>query len=422
MSATIWHYFSGGVADLYQRRAGLGHTQRSLPCARLRGERSRVNYPRCVFAVTFAAKKRNGSSKDEPAATGQENLMSTARLLGLWAEGPNALLPGGLNAITDVPGVRVGHQTLLGEGLATGVTAIVPPGGDLFRQKIRAGVEVINGFGKSAGLVQLAELGTLETPILLTNTFGVAACTEALIRQAVRANPGIGRDTSTVNPLVFECNDGAINDIQALAVRPCDADAALAAARGGAVVQGAVGAGTGMTGFGFKAGICSASRVMDMAGGRFTLGALVLANFGRAGDLILPDGRRPQPNGANLPEKGSVIVILATDLPLGDRQLQRVARRAGAGLARLGAFWGHGSGDIALAFTTADPVPHGAGPAFVTTRRLQDDLIDSAFRAATEATEEAVLNAFCAAPPTTGRSDRHFPSLADWAVQNPPRP
>ncbi|MFT4149126.1 MAG: P1 family peptidase [Paracoccaceae bacterium] len=343
--------------------------------------------------------------------------MTTARELGLWAEGANALPPGPLNAITDVPGVAVGHRTLAGDGLATGVTAILPHGGDLFRQKLRAGVEVINGFGKSAGLMQVAELGTLETPILLTNTFGVGACTQALIRRAITANPAIGRETSTVNPVVCECNDGAISDIQALAVTEGDAFAALDVARPGAFEQGPVGAGTGMTAFGFKAGIGSASRRMTIGEQVFTLGALVLANFGRAGDLTLPDGRRPDPRTVSPPERGSVIVILATDLPLADRQLSRVARRAGAGLARLGSFWGHGSGDIALCFTTADPVAHDA-PAFQSVRRLDDDLIDLPFRAAAEATQEAVLNALCAAAPAVGRNRRPYPSLADWAKEN----
>lgn len=343
--------------------------------------------------------------------------MTDARKLGLWAEGPNALPPGPRNAITDVPGVSVGHRTLTGGGLATGVTAILPHAGDPFRQKVRAGVEVINGFGKSAGLMQVAELGTLETPILLTNTFGVGPCAQALIRRAIAANPAIGRETSTVNPLVCECNDGAISDIQALAVTEADAFAALDAA-GSSFAQGAVGAGTGMTAFGFKAGIGSASRGIEVDGHGFTLGALVLANFGRAGDLTMPDGRRPDPRTVSPPERGSVIVILATDLPLAERQLSRVARRAGAGLARLGAFWGHGSGDIALCFTTADPVAHQA-PAFEPVRRLDDDLIDLPFRAAAETTQEAVLNALCAAAPATGRGGRLFPSLADWAKENP---
>ncbi|WP_215905434.1 DmpA family aminopeptidase [Cypionkella psychrotolerans] len=347
--------------------------------------------------------------------------MTDARSLGLWADGMNALSPGPLNSITDVAGLRVGHQTLTGGGIATGVTAIIPHRGDMFRQKVRAGVSVINGFGKSVGLMQVEELGTIETPILLTNTFGVAACSDALIRRAIMANPDIGRQASTVNPLVFECNDGAINDIQALAVQPSDAWVALNGANEGPMPQGSVGAGTGMTAFGFKAGIGSASRRLEIAGQEFTLGALVLANFGRSGDLILPDGRRPNPKSTNLQERGSVIVILATNLPLADLQLQRVARRGGAGLARLGAFWGHGSGDIALAFTTADPIAHSPSGAFDSVQRLNDDLIDLPFRAAAEATQEAVLNALCAARTTQGRAgqgraDLKFPSLIDWAM------
>lgn len=343
--------------------------------------------------------------------------MATARDFGLIRGG---LPPGPLNAITDVAGVAVGHRTLRGGGLATGVTAVLPHGGDPFRLKPRAAVEVINGFGKSAGLMQVAELGTLETPLLLTNTFAVAPCAEALIARAIAANPGIGRTTSTVNPVVFECNDGAVSDIQARAVTPADAVAALEAAAPGPVAQGAVGAGTGMTAFGFKAGIGSASRRMAVGGQDFVLGALVLANFGRAGDLVLPDGRRPDPRARPEAEKGSVIVLLATDLPLDARQLQRAARRAGAGLARLGAFWGHGSGDVALAFTTADPLPHAAEAPFQTVRRLEDGRIDLPFRAAAEATEEAVLNALCAAPATPGRDGRLFPALADWLRQGDP--
>lgn len=342
--------------------------------------------------------------------------MATARDLGLIIGG----LPcGPLNAITDVAGVTVGHHSLRGEGLMTGVTAIVPHGGDPFRQKPRAAVDVINGFGKSAGLMQVAELGTLETPILLTNTFGVAACTEALIRRAIAANPGIGRKTSTVNALVCECNDGGISDIQAMAVTPEHAALALDAASTGPVAQGAVGAGSGMTSFGFKAGIGTASRLMEIGGEVFTLGALVLSNFGPAGQLILPDGRRPDPRGMAEAEKGSIIIVLATDLPLGDRQLQRVAKRGAAGLARLGAFWGNGSGDLTVMFTTADPVEHDPRSAFAPLRRLSDDKIDLAFRAATEAVQEAVLNALCEAPATPGRNGRRYPSLADWLQENP---
>jgi D-aminopeptidase len=337
--------------------------------------------------------------------------MGAARHLGL---GMGRLTPGRYNAITDVPGVRVGHKTLVGEGLATGVTALLPHGGDLFRSKVRGAVEVINGFGKSAGLMQLAELGTIETPILLTNTFSVAPCAEALIQRAIAANPRIGRETGTVNPLVCECNDGGINDIQAMAVTRQDAEAALDAATAGPVGQGSIGAGTGMTSFGFKAGIGSASRALEIGSRAFTLGALVLSNFGRTGDLVLPDGRRADPKGLIRPESGSIIVLLGTDLPLDDRQLNRVARRAGAGIARLGSYWGHGSGDIAIAFTTADPLPHTPSSPFIPISRIDDGYIDLVFEAVVEATSEAVLNALCAAESTVGRDGRKIPALTDW--------
>lgn len=337
--------------------------------------------------------------------------MGTARDFGL---GVGRLAPGPSNAITDVPGVLVGHRTIMGGGLATGVTAVLPHDGDLFRSKVRGAVEVINGFGKSAGLMQVAELGTIETPILLTNTFSVAPCVEALIQRAIAANPEIGRETGTVNPVVCECNDGGINDIQAMAVTRKDAEAALDAASGGPVEQGSVGAGAGMTSFGFKAGIGSASRVMKIGDRVFTLGALVLSNFGRAGNLVLPDGRRADPKGLDKPESGSVIVVLGTDIPLDDRQLNRVARRAGAGIARLGSYWGHGSGDIAIAFTTADPQPHAPASPFMSITRLDDRRIDLVFEAAAEATAEAVLNALCAAGSAIGRSGRRIPALKDW--------
>ncbi len=337
--------------------------------------------------------------------------MRSARDFGL---GVGRLSPGPHNAITDVPGVLVGHRTIVADGLATGVTAVLPHGGDLFGSKVRAGVDIINGFGKSAGLMQVAELGTIETPILLTNTFSVAPCVEALIGRAIAANPEIGRETGTVNPLVCECNDGGINDIQAMAVTRQDAEAALDAARAGPVEQGSVGAGTGMTSFGFKAGIGSASRIVNIGERGFTLGALVQSNFGRAGALILPDGRRADPKKVSPPESGSIIVILGTDIPLGDRQLNRVARRAGAGIARLGSYWGHGSGDIAVAFTTADPLPHAPASPFMSIARLDDRRIDLVFEAVVEVTAEAVLNALCAAESVVGRNGRRFPALSDW--------
>jgi D-aminopeptidase len=324
-------------------------------------------------------------------------------------------LPSGpLNAITDVAGVRVGHVTLSEGDLRTGFTALIPAPGDLFQDKLPAAVEIINGFGKSAGLMQVAELGQLETPILFTNTLAVAAGFDALVTHALAGNADIGRETGTVNPVVLECNDGYLSDIRARALTPDDALTALAVAADGPVAEGAIGAGTGMSAFGFKGGIGTASRLMRLGGRDYVLGALVLANFGRAGDLVLPDGRRPVPPKKipDAPERGSVVIVLVTDLPLETRQLMRVARRAGAGLARLGAFWGNGSGDIALAVSTAQRIRHHEPADIVTTAMLNENRIDIAFRAAADATAEAVVNAMLAAPTTIGRDGHGRAGLA----------
>ena len=332
-----------------------------------------------------------------------------ARELGLAC---GSLPPGTHNSIADVPGVMVGHATLIDGDACTGVTAVLPHDGDLFRDKPVAAAVVLNGFGKSVGLVQVNELGTLETPILLTNTFAVGVCATALIRRAIGADPEIGRQTSTVNPVVLECNDGYLNDIQAMAVTEAHAEAAIDAAAEEFGV-GAVGAGTGMSCFGLKGGIGSASRRLRVAGETYHLGALVLANFGRAGDLRLPDGRRVDPGSAPSAEAGSCIVVLGTDLPLDHRQLGRVARRAGVGLAWCGSFWGNGSGDIALAFTTANRMPHTADQDLIEHRVLAEARIDRLFQAAAEATQEAVLDALAAAETTIGRQGHRRVGLAD---------
>jgi D-aminopeptidase len=341
------------------------------------------------------------------------NSPARARSFGLSC---GSLPTGEFNTIADVPGVRVGHRTLSDGKIRTGVTAIIPHGGNLYRQKPVAAVHVLNGFGKSAGLVQVEELGTIETPILLTNTLSVGTCCTALVRHAIEHNPDIGRETATVNPVVFECNDGYLNDIQALAVTEGDARAALAGASPRFDV-GSVGAGCGMSTFGFKGGIGTSSRRLDLDGRSYHLGVLVLSNFGRAGDLRLPDGRVVAPpqkeTYGRITEKGSVIIIAATDAPLSDRQLKRVIRRSGVGLARLGSFWGHGSGDIALGFTTANVLSHDEKAALVDIRILNEDRVDPLFEAMAEATQEAVLDALVAAGSMTGRDGHHRPALTD---------
>ncbi|WP_294925530.1 P1 family peptidase [uncultured Paracoccus sp.] len=299
------------------------------------------------------------------------------------------------NAITDVAGVKVGQVTLDRGPVQTGFSAVLPHGGDLFAQPVPAGVCVLNGFGKSAGLMQLAELGQIETPILLTNTFSVAAGTEALIRRAIADNPQIGRSLPTVNPLVLECNDGRVNDIQAMALRPDHALAAIGRADGGPVRQGTVGAGRGMVSFGLSGGIGTASRLC----GGWVLGALVLSNFGQPGELRVM-GRRLQAARPEA-EKGSIIMLLATDAPLDSRQLSRLARRSAAGLGRLGSHLGHGSGDIAVAFSTALPTADANG--LLTCQRLAEPDLDPLFLATAEAVEEAVLNALWHAEPVPRR-------------------
>jgi len=327
-----------------------------------------------------------------------------------------ALSNGARDAITDVAGVTLGHCTLNDGDVQTGVTVLRPHSGDPYRDKVPAAAVVLNGFGKSVGLVQVAELGVLETPIALTNTFSVPAVAQAQIRQCIAANPECGRSLPTVNPLVFECNDGFLNDIQQMAVSEPHYLEACASA-GPAVAQGAVGAGRGMSCFGLKGGIGTASR--RTADGAHLLGALVLANYGRLPQLVVaghPVGRvlaRASGDGATGPEKGSVIVLLATDAPLDARQLRRLALRAGAGLARTGSVFGHGSGDIALAFSNAYTVPHLLQRPMPAVAMLHDALLDGLFEAAADACEQAVLHALWHAVPVTGRNGHHRSALAD---------
>jgi D-aminopeptidase len=325
-----------------------------------------------------------------------------ARDLGLAC---GDLPTGPRNAISDVPGVTVGHCTLSDGDIQTGVTAIIPHQGNIFTDKPIAAAEVLNGFGKSVGLMQIEELGQLETPILLTNTFSVGTCANALIRRAIEENPRIGRRTSTVNPVVGECNDGVLNDIQAMAITEAHAFAALDAARAD-FASGAVGAGRGMSCFGFKGGIGTSSRLVPLDGALHCIGGLVLANFGRTGDLRLPDGRRVSLATPPDEERGSIMVVLATNIPLDHRQLRRVIRRAGVGLARLGSFWGNGSGDVFLGFTTANRIPHDAKTDILPLRMLAEGQIDALFQTVADVTQEAVLDALAAAETVVGRGGR----------------
>jgi D-aminopeptidase len=342
-------------------------------------------------------------------------------------------LPSGeRDAITDVEGVSVGHCTLDEGDVQTGVTVVRPHAGDPYRDRVPAAAVVINGFGKSVGLMQVAELGVLETPIALTNTYSVAAVVEAQVRQCVAANPGSGRGLPTVNPLVFECNDGYLNDIQRMAVTAGHYLRAYAAA-GIEVEEGSVGAGRGMSCFGVKGGIGTASRrVATQGGAGFTVGTLVLANHGRTGQLVMAGraigdrlaallaGKAAPPREG--PEKGSIIMLVATDAPLDARQLGRLALRAGAGLARTGSVFGHGSGDIALAFSTACTVPQDAGRPMPARALLHDALLDPLFQAAADGTEQAIVHALWRARPVTGRDGHHRHALSDLLAAWPPLP
>jgi D-aminopeptidase len=345
------------------------------------------------------------------------------------------LSPGPLNTITDVAGVRVGHTTLIsGSGplvrsvgpVRTGVTAILPHGDNLFTAKVPAAVTVFNGFGKSIGLVQIDELGQLETPILLTNTLNVGKVSDALIAYMLEQNPAIGVTTGTVNPVVCECNDGFLNDIRGRHVGEQEVRAALDSAAEGPLLEGNVGAGTGMIAYGFAGGIGTASRRLAQEQGSYTLGALVLANFGRQGELLIAGAtvgreleRQSQvpPAAEEMPgekrEQGSVIVVLATDAPLDARQLGRLTRRVPLGLARTGTHGGHGSGDLAIAFSTALSIPHDPTPLSYTTTVLneQNPAIDALFAAVVESTEEAVINALFAARSIEGRDGHRVDAL-----------
>ena len=312
--------------------------------------------------------------------------------------------PGPLNAITDVAGVRVGHVTLIeGERVRTGVTAILPHGGNVFQDKSPAAIVVGNGFGKLMGITQVQELGEIETPILLTNTLAVAQVAEGVVRWTL-AQPG-NETVRSVNAIVGETNDGELNDIRARTITHRHAIEAIEQARGGPVPEGAVGAGTGTVAFGLKGGIGTSSRRLPERFGSYTIGVFVQSNFGGlltiAGvavwERLKLNPFAPQPT----PNAGSIMIVVATDAPLSDRNLERLARRALAGLARTGATLSNGSGDYVIAFTTAGqvrrtPERRDAASSVV---ELPNDRVTPLFQAVAEATEEAIINSLLQARP-----------------------
>ncbi len=329
-----------------------------------------------------------------------------ARQIGI---APGVLLPGPLNAITDVFGVKVGHFTLIeGEDTRTGATAILPHSGNLFEGKVPAGLAVGNGFGKLAGSTQIIEQGEIETPILLTNTLAVARAIDAILDWSLN-QPG-GEEITSINPVVGETNDSQLNNIRKRALTPEMIRRAIDSAQDGPVPEGALGAGTGTVAFGWKGGIGTSSRRLPEALGGYTVGALVQSNFGGVlqmngipvgqmlGQYYLKD---ELDNGA---ADGSIMILLATDAPLSDRNCTRLARRGLAGLARTGASMSDQSGDYALAFSTAESVrrtlQRRSSPSMVI--ELPNGMMSPVFEAAIEAVEEAIYNSLCMATTTRG--------------------
>ena len=322
---------------------------------------------------------------------------------------PGVFTPGKLNAITDVAGVRVGQTTVVqGDNVRTGVTAILPHGGNLFMDRVPAALHVGNGFGKITGATQLRELGELETPLLLTCTLCVWKAADAMVDWML-GQPGMA-NVRSINPVVAETNDGTLNDIRSRPITAEQVRAALTSASNGPVAEGAVGAGTGTVAFGWKGGIGTSSRVLPASLGGWTIGVLVQTNFGGILQVLgAPVGKELgqyafQRDAQSPGERGdgSCVMVIATDAPLSDRNLERLAARAIMGLARTGSSASNGSGDYALAFSTSETVRRAASATRLNTEELTNEQMSGLFEAAVEATEEAIYNSLFEATTTTG--------------------
>lgn len=330
---------------------------------------------------------------------------------------------GNKNCLTDVPGVAVGHKTLQHEideenSACTGVTAILPHQGNIFQNKVVAASYILNGFGKSTGLIQLNELGRLESPIMLTNTFGVPQVAQGTLEYLLDQNEDIGDSTGTANVIVGECNDSYLNAIRHFPVQSHHAREAIASATTKQVEEGAVGAGTGMICCEFKGGIGTSSRVVSTDEETYTLGCLVVSNFGKKQDLLYYQ-QGLQHSGAtddfqHPPQSdGSIMIVVATNAPVNERQLQRISKRCGIGLGRTGSHMANGSGDIVIAFSNATSLPHYQTSVFEETTQLRDDhkIMTDLFTAAAEATNEAIMNSLTMAETTTGHQHRQVKAL-----------
>ena len=323
------------------------------------------------------------------------------------------------NNICDVPGVLVGHVTIIDDVNKTGVTAILPHSGNLFREKVVAACDVFNGFGKSIGLVQLDELGTIETPILLSNALSASKVANSLISYMLKDNKDIGVTTSTVNPLVLECNDGSISQTQNRIITENDVFNAIINASDD-FVEGTVGAGTGMKCNGFKGGIGSSSRIVKIKDKKYVLGVLVNSNYGASnGSELIFNGRKlggliKDYNLAQEEDKGSIVIVIATNAPLDSRQLKRIAKRAELGVARTGSYGGNGSGDIMVAFSTENKVSHSPEYMEENVIRFSDSYLNSFFKATVDATEEAILNSMLNAKELRSYNGTLYKSLMEY--------
>jgi len=331
---------------------------------------------------------------------------------------PGVFTPGALNAITDVAGVRVGQTTVVeGANVRTGVTAILPHGGNVFTDRVPAALHVGNGFGKITGVTQLRELGELETPILLTCTLCVWKAADAMVEWLLE-RPDM-TNVRSINPLVAETNDGTLNDIRSRPIKPEHVRAALTGATSGPVAEGSVGAGTGTVAFGWKGGIGTSSRVLPKSLGGWTVGVLVQTNFGGILQVLgAPVGKelgqyafKREAESPGDRGDGSCVIVVATDAPLSDRNLERLAARAIMGLARTGSSASNGSGDYALAFSTSDKVRRASTATRLTTEELANEQMSGLFEGAVEATEEDHRNSLFQATTTTsnGRTIEAIP-------------
>lgn len=325
------------------------------------------------------------------------------------------------NNICDVPGVLVGHYTIIEDNNKTGITAILPHAGNMFKEKVVAGSYVFNGFGKSIGLVQLDELGCIETPIILTNALSVGKVANGLVSYMIKDNPEIGITTSTVNPLVLECNDGSINFTQNRVLGDIEVEKAINDSKND-FVEGTIGAGTGMRCNGFKGGIGSSSRIIQIKDKKYSLGVLVNSNYGASnGSELIFNGRKmgdliKDYNLEQEEDKGSIIIVVATDAPLDSRQLKRLAKRAELGVARTGSYGGNGSGDIIVAFSTSNKISHYNDYMEESIVRYSDSYLNMFFKAVVDATEEAILNSMLHAKPLSSYNGKVYKSLMEYKV------